>query len=150
MTLLTSQRRNGGYDLNPFESLLNLDQLFSARGATEGEASEWVQSLPLEVSEDQDKYTVLVEVPGVEQKDIKISIDDGVLHISGERAKAVTSEGSQVHRQERYFGRFERRVALPKAVANANVTAALKNGILTVTLPKAPEAKPRVIDIAAN
>ena len=149
MTLLT-QRRNGGYDLNPFESLLNLDRFFSGQSGANGEASEWVQSLPLDVSEDQDNYTVTVEVPGVENKDIKISIDDGVLHITGERTKTTASEGSQVHRQERYFGRFERRVALPKAVANANVTAALKNGILTVTLPKAPEAKPRVIDSAGN
>ena len=79
------------------------------------------------------------------KEDIEISLHDGVLSISGERKEETTSEGAT--RTERSFGKFRRSVTLPSRVDVNQVKAAYKDGILTVTLPKAEEAKPKQIQI---
>ena len=149
MSLLGTVRRNNGYSLAPFTTLLNLDRLWNApfEGAAR-ESSEWVDSPSLDLHEDKDNYTVQIEVPGVDRNDIKISIDDNILTVAGERKAEKPVDGKEVHRQERFFGRFERQLRLPKVVAQAEVKATYTNGVLTITLPKAAEAKPREIQIA--
>ena len=119
-----------------------LDRLFETPALT------W--SPALDVQEDKDNYTVRVEVPGLKREDIEVSLNDGSLVISGERKTETVQEGAAVHRQERCYGKFSRVLALPKTVAAGHVKAAYKDGILTVTLPKAEEAKPRQIDVAVN
>ena len=104
----------------------------------------------LDVHEDKDGYTVRVEVPGMKREDIVVSLQDGALVVSGERKEEKITEDTEVHRQERYYGKFSRALTLPTAVAGDKVKAVYKDGILTVTLPKAEEAKPKQIDVAVN
>jgi HSP20 family protein len=104
----------------------------------------------MDVYEDLDNLVVRAEVPGMKKEDINISLEKDVLTVSGERRNEKMSEGSETSREERFFGRFTRSITLPKQV-NANaVKATYKDGILTVTLPKAEEAKPKQIEVKAN
>ena len=89
-----------------------------------------------------------VELPGLKREDIEVSLDDGALVIAGERKTETVGEGTEVHRQERYYGKFQRALTLPSAVTADKVKAAYKDGILTVTLPKAEEAKPKNIVVS--
>jgi HSP20 family protein len=103
----------------------------------------------LDVYEDNDNLIVRAEVPGMKKDDINISLHDNVLTVSGERRNEKKYEGSQTSREERFFGRFTRSVALQKQVDSNRVKAAYRDGILTITLPKAEEAKPRQITVQA-
>ena len=104
----------------------------------------------LDLYEDKDNVFVKLEVPGVKKEDIQISLQDGELSISGERKTEEKFEGAQVRRTERFVGSFQRTVTLPAEVKGDQVKAEYKDGILTVTLPKAEEAKPKRIQISAN
>jgi HSP20 family protein len=89
------------------------------------------------------------EVPGVDEKDLNISVDQGTLTIRGERKDEVP-EGYAVHRKEHGAFKFSRAFTLPCKVETEKVKASLKNGILELTLPKAPEAQPRQIEVSVN
>jgi HSP20 family protein len=104
----------------------------------------------LDVREDKDKFVIRAELPGLKREDIDVSLQDGALVISGERKFEKTEEGVEVHRQERYYGKFERTLTLPEPVAADKVKAEYKDGVLTVTLPKTEEAKPKKIDVSVN
>jgi HSP20 family protein len=104
----------------------------------------------LDLYEDKDNVFVKLEVPGVKKEDIQISLQDGELSISGERKSEEKFEDAEVRRTERFVGSFQRTVALPAEVKGDQVKAEYKDGILTVTLPKAEEAKPRRIQISAS
>ena len=119
-----------------------LDSLF------ESSLTGWLPAL--DAHEDKESFTVQVELPGFKREDIQVSLQDGVLTISGERKEEKVSQETEVHRQERYYGKFSRAFTLPTAVAADKVKAAYKDGILTVTLPKAEEAKPKHIDVSVN
>ena len=101
----------------------------------------------LDVYEDKDNLTVKAELPGMKREEIEVSLHDGALTISGERKSEKKAEKGEVYRSERFFGRFQRTVALPSPVAADKVKANYKDGILTVTLPKTEEAKPKQIDV---
>lgn len=102
----------------------------------------------LDVYEEKDDLLVTVEVPGMKKEDIKISLNDGVMTISGERTEETKKEEQGVYHTERSFGRFSRSVSLPIPVQDDKIKADYKDGILTVRLPKAEEAKPKQINIA--
>ena len=102
----------------------------------------------LDVHEDKDSFSVRLELPGRKREDIEVSLQDGSLIISGERKEEQVSEETTVHRQERYYGKFSRALTLPTAVAGDKVKAQYRDGILTVTLPKAEEAKPKAINVS--
>ena len=100
----------------------------------------------LDIFEDKDKITVRTELPGMRKEDIEISLQDGTLTIGGERT--TTSEnGENAERTERFSGKFRRSITLPARVDSGKVSAAYKDGILTITLPKAEEAKPKQIKV---
>jgi HSP20 family protein len=101
----------------------------------------------LDVYEDKDNLLVRAELPGMRKEDIDISLHENVVTISGERKNEKSHEGANVSRQERFFGRFTRSISLPKSVDHSRVKAGYKDGLLTVTLPKVEEAKPRQIKI---
>jgi len=101
----------------------------------------------LDVFEDKDNVIVKAELPGMKKEEIEVSLHDGTLSISGERKKENKFENAEVYRTERFVGRFQRSVALPSAVAADKVSAQYKDGILTITLPKTEEAKPKQIDV---
>jgi HSP20 family protein len=101
----------------------------------------------LDLYEDKDGLVVKVELPGMKKEDIAISLEDGTLAVSGERKQDPHLDAATVCRCERVLGRFERRVSLPCKVDAGKIKAAYTDGVLTVTLPKAGEAKPKQIPI---
>ncbi len=119
-----------------------LDRLF------ESPLTGWAPAL--DVQEDKDKFTIRAELPGLKREDIDVSLQDGALVISGERQSEKIEEGVEVHRQERFYGKFQRALTLPEPVAADKVKADYKDGVLTVTLPKTEEAKPKKIDVNIN
>jgi HSP20 family protein len=119
-----------------------LDRLF------ESPLRAWTPAL--DVQEDKDNYSVSLELPGLKREDIQVTLNDGALVISGERNSEKVAEGIEVHRQERFYGKFQRALTLSAPVAADKVKAHYKDGILTVTLPKTEEAKPKQIDVSVN
>lgn len=103
----------------------------------------------LDVHEDKDHLTVRIELPGMNKNDIDLSLHENTLTVAGERKAPETEPQATVTRAERYFGRFQRTLTLPKPVDADGVKAQYKDGILTVTLPKTEESKPRQIDVKA-
>jgi len=101
----------------------------------------------LDVYEDKDNLFVKVELPGMKREEIEVSLHEGSLSISGERKSEQKYQNAEVYRAERFFGRFQRTVTLPTPVAADKVKAQYKDGILSITLPKTEEAKPKHIDV---
>jgi HSP20 family protein len=98
-----------------------------------------------EVKETTDAFVVRADVPGVEEKDVDISMHNGVLSITGTRAAEQRNEGDAYYVHERQYGSFSRSFALPDTADGEKVEAALTSGVLTVTIGKRAEAKPRKI-----
>lgn len=103
----------------------------------------------LDVWDTGDAYVLWAEVPGLSEKDIQLTLKQGVLTLSGER-KPEVPEGYQAHRRERATMRISRSIRLGAKVDADKVTATVKHGLLTVTLPKSPEATPRQIPVRAS
>lgn len=101
----------------------------------------------LDLYQSNDNVVAVVELPGMRKEDIEISLHDGTLTISGERERESTSNGAKAERTERYVGTFRRSIALPTRVDAGKVSATYRDGILTVTLPKAEEVKPKQIQV---
>ena len=129
-----------------------LDRFFDSPLTGFGRASQLLGawSPALDLYEDKENFVLKVELPGLNKEDVSVSIEDGCLTISGERKSETKREDTEVHHTERYYGRFQRTVTLPTAVAADKVKAAYKDGVLTVTLPKTEQAKPKQIDIAVS
>ena len=106
--------------------------------------SGWTPALDL--YQNNDNVIALIELPGMRKEDIEISLHDAMLTIAGER-KMETPGGEKAERSERYIGKFRRSITLPTRVDANKVSATHKDGILTVTLPKAEEAKPKQIQV---
>jgi len=105
---------------------------------------------PLDLYDDKEAFLVTLELPGLKKEDIGLSLHDGVLTVSGERKfDSVAAKGGSF-RSERPHGKFERSIALPSRVQPEGVNATYKDGILTVRLPKAEEAKPRQIEVRVS
>lgn len=104
----------------------------------------------VDIYEDKDNLLVRTELPGLKKEDIDISLHENTITISGERKNEKQYDGSSTSREERVFGRFTRSLTLPKQVDPAKVRASYKDGVLTVTLAKAEEAKPRQIQIQGS
>jgi HSP20 family protein len=109
---------------------------------------EWTPQM--DISETKDSLVTKVEVPGMESKDIQISLQDNLLTIKGEKRHEKEEKDEHYHRVERAYGSFTRSVRLPVAVDAAKVTATFKNGLLTVTLPKTPSARGTTIPVKAD
>jgi HSP20 family protein len=102
----------------------------------------------LDLYQSSDNVVAVVELPGMRKEDIEISLHDATLTISGERKRESSSNGDKAERTERYVGRFRRSIALPTRVDAGKVSATYRDGILTVTLPKAEEVKPKQIQVS--
>jgi HSP20 family protein len=106
----------------------------------------------VDVRETHDELTLQAELPGLTSNDVDVSVENGVLAITGEKKQEVQEgkEGSEYHLIERRYGRFERRFTLPRTVDAEKVRAEFSHGVLQVTLPKAESAKPRKIEVKVN
>lgn len=94
----------------------------------------------VDIVEGKQAYMIEVEVPGVEQQDIDVRVREGTLTIAGEKRKENREDGAQMHRVERSYGAFRRTIELPDDVDDAAISAQFKSGVLTVTVPRKPEA----------
>ena len=106
---------------------------------------EWLPAF--DVSETEDEVIVKAELPGMDVKDIDITLTDGLLTIKGERKMEKEDKKENYHRIERQFGSFSRSLKLGTNVKADSIDAGYKDGILTVTLPKAEENKPKKIEV---
>ena len=102
----------------------------------------------LDVDEAETEYRVIAELPGLEERDVEVLLQDGVLTVRGE--KKLESEARNRSYSERFYGRFERQISLDRDVDESAVKATFKNGVLTVTVPKNPRAIERTKRIPIN
>ncbi|MGH9363545.1 MAG: Hsp20/alpha crystallin family protein [Thermoanaerobaculia bacterium] len=123
-----------------FESLFNQDQ-----GEDLGTRT-WAP--PVDVAETDEAFIVKAELPGMNREDLDITLENNVLRISGERKFERDEKKENYHRIERSYGAFSRAFALPSQVDSERVEASFKDGVLTVTVPKAAQARPRKIAVA--
>lgn len=154
MTLFTPGRLMGSGGADPFLALhREMNRLFddvfrgfdlAPFGSDRGFGMSWPQ---IEVSETDKDVKVTAELPGLEEKDVQVELANGVLSIKGEK-KTETEDKDRLF-TERTYGRFERRIPL-EDVDEDKVVASFKNGVLTVTAPKAPQAQSNVKRIAIN
>lgn len=138
--------------LSPFEGFETLrrrmDRLFDEFGrGEEGDVlqSRWIPSV--DVTEAGDQYLIHAEIPGMSKKDIKITLEGDVLTIAGEKKLDREKKDRTYHLVERAYGQFSRSFTLPHKVDGENIKASFKDGVLEITVPKAPEAKSREIEI---
>lgn len=97
--------------------------------------------------EEDDAYVAKVELPGVRKDDVKITMQDNVLTIRGEKKEEKKGKEGGAHRVERFYGSFQRSFSLPASVNSNGIEAEYKEGILTITMPKAEESKPKQIEV---
>jgi len=110
----------------------------------ETQAATWNPAV--DVLEEKDRIFVKVEVPGVDEKDLKVTYEDGLLTVSGER-QFERKDDRSYHRIERAYGSFTRTFSLPRTADPAQIAADYRNGILEISIPKREEAKPKQIAI---
>ena len=103
----------------------------------------------LDLVENQDSYVVKVDLPGLRKEEVKLTLHENVLTISGERLEEAKRDDESYHILERRFGKFTRSFTLPTNIEGGKITAKMQDGALTVTLPKAEAAKPHEINIQA-
>jgi HSP20 family protein len=119
-------------------------------GDKEGETSVMRVMPPADIIEENDHFKVTLEMPGLKKEDIKVTLEDSTLTISGEKKKETETKEQTYHRVERSFGSFVRTFEMPSIVDAAKINAEFKDGILTVLLPKSEQAKPKEIQISVK
>lgn len=112
-------------------------------------ASVTDMAVKINISETDKAYTISADLPGLEKKDVVLTVNDGVLTLSGEKQQEVEEEGKTFHRIERHYGRFNRSLQLPADASADDISATMKNGVLTVIVSKiaAPAKTEKRIDI---
>jgi HSP20 family protein len=131
------------------EARRGIERLFSSLNEFSGLQTAGVFPA-INVSEDAEALFVRAELPGVEIEDLEISVENDTLTLAGERRMPEDADQVSYHRREREWGKFRRSFTLPMPVDSGRVQARYVDGILTVTLPKAPEARPRRIAVQAS
>jgi HSP20 family protein len=119
------------------------------RQADDGGAfAEWVPAV--DVQETDKEYVIKADLPAVKKEEVKVSVENGVLAIEGERREEKEEKGRKFHRLERSYGKFVRRISVPTDVDQQHVAADFKDGVLSVHLPKSATAAPRTIDVKVS
>ena len=126
-----------------------LREAFSPTSA-EGEVSTRTWAPPVDIYENGDNLVLKAELPGINPDDVEIRVEDNTLYLKGERKFEKEVKEQNYHRVERSYGTFTRSFSLPNSVDADKVTANFKDGILTLTMPKKEEAKPKTIKISVN
>ena len=135
---------------NPWDAMhefrTELDRMLSTRSDNDGDtATNWVP--PINIQEGGDAYEVSADLPGVNPKDIEISLEGGILTIQGKRETESKDEGQGYTRTERIFGSFYRRFTLPNTADVENITARTEHGVLKLHVPKKVAALPKKITV---
>ena len=140
---------------NPMKELDEMDKRLSAlfgrvpvKGGDREEAMTVAEWSPLvDISEDEKEYLIKAELPEIKKEDIKVSVHDNVMTISGDRKYEKEEKGKKYHRVERAYGSFTRSFTLPEDADASKVAAECKDGILRVRLPKSEKAKAKSVEI---
>ena len=127
----------------------DLDRLVGdrRRSSDDDSVADWTPAV--DILEEKERFVLRADVPGVRPDDIDVSMDNGILSVSGERHPIARDDESGVQRIERATGRFLRRFTLPETANAEAITAKCADGILEVTIPKAPEVQARRITVEA-
>ena len=123
-----------------------MEDFFNGEATQELSNRAW--SPAVDIRETDDSYLVHAELPGLTKDDIQITLENNILKLTGERRFEKDVNEEQFHRIERAYGTFTRAFSMPSRVNGEAVKAAFKDGVLTITVPKVEEAKPRKIDIS--
>ena len=121
-----------------------LNSVFENGGRT-APAKGWIP--PLDVWETDEEVVYAFDLPGIPEDSISVEVEDGALTVSAERERSAEVKDERFYRVERHFGRFERTIALPQGVADADVKASCENGVLEIHVPKPEQPKPRRIPV---
>jgi HSP20 family protein len=107
--------------------------------------ADWTPTV--DISETDGEYQIKAEIPDVRKEDVKVTLEDGVLTIQGERKQEKEEKGKKYHRIERSYGSFVRSFSLPDVIDEEKVKAEFKDGVLNLHLPKSEKAKPKAIEV---
>lgn len=107
--------------------------------------ADWTPSV--DISETEGEYQIKAEIPDVKKEDVKVTLEDGVLTIQGQRKQETEEKGTKYHRIERSYGSFARTFSLPDVIEVDKVRAEFKDGVLHLHLPKSEKAKPKAIEV---
>lgn len=107
--------------------------------------TEWTPAV--DIAEDDKEYTIKAELPGINKEDVKVTVENGVLSISGERKSEKEEKDKKYHRIERTYGSFVRTFTLPEGTAGDKMNAEFKDGVLKLHLPKDEKAKPKTVEV---
>ena len=134
----------------PFREMDELqNRLATALGSNlfnrSGTVADWAP--PVDVVENEKEYTISVELPGIQKENVKVTVEDGTLTISGERKFEQEQKDKKYHRTERAYGTFVRSFAFPEDADPAKVIAEFKDGVLQVRLTKSEKALPKTIEV---
>jgi len=110
------------------------------------ETSHWLPSV--DIKEEDDKFVILADLPGVNKEDIHVHMENNMLTIKGERSEEHKEESKNYSRVERVKGSFYRRFNLPETADSSKISATSNNGVLTISIPKKDEQQPRRIEVA--
>lgn len=149
MTYLTTRKPIGNlFNLHNEMGRLFGDLLSSQDSDANAENTSWMPTV--DISETEKGFEILAELPGVNENDVNISVTDNLLTIKGEKRAEDKTDDKNFHRVERRYGSFQRSFTLPRQVNTAEIKAGYKDGILTLTIPKAEEAMPTEIQISTD
>ena len=104
----------------------------------------------VDITEDEEEYLVKADLPEIKNEDVKVTVENSVLSITGERKSEKEEKKTRYHRIERSFGKFQRSFMFPEDTDAAKVKAVFKNGVLKVHLPKSPTAKPKTVEVKVD
>ena len=107
--------------------------------------ADWMPTV--DISETEGEYLIKAELPEVRKEDVKVTVENGVLTLQGERRQEKEEKGKRFHRVERSYGSFVRSFTLPESVDESSVKAEYKDGALNLHLPKSEKVKPKAIDV---
>ena len=124
-----------------FDRFFNEDETDQSNVVT----SQWTPRV--DIKEEDNRFAIFADIPGVDPKDIEITMEKGILSIKGERKSENTAENGKLTRVERSYGAFYRRFALPDSADAEGISANGKHGVLEITIPKKPETTPRRISV---
>ena len=128
--------------------LFSLGPRFGNGGKEATIVTEWAPSV--DITEDEKEYLMKADLPEVKREDVKVTVEDDVLTITGERKFEKEEKGKKYHRLERSYGKFLRSFALPPGADGAKVSAEFKDGVLKVHLPKSEKAKAKPVDVKVS
>ncbi|HXV67508.1 MAG TPA: Hsp20/alpha crystallin family protein [Nitrospira sp.] len=107
--------------------------------------ADWIPTV--DISESDGEYLIKAELPEVKKEDVKVTVEDGVLTLQGERRQEKEEKGKRFHRVERSYGSFVRSFTLPESIDESGVRADYKDGVLNLHLPKTEKVKPKAIEV---